>query len=47
MFERCRRPVVRDKVATMARHKARMPTMDDEGTGRGTIPSWSFQDSKS
>ena len=29
----------------MVLHKAQMPRMDDEGTGRGTTPFWSFQGS--
>jgi hypothetical protein len=44
-FERCLRRVAQDKVATMVCHKARMPKMDDDGTGLGTILSWSFRGS--
>ena len=29
----------------MVRHKARMPKMEDDGTGAGTILFWSFRGS--
>ena len=31
----------------MVRHKAPILRMDDEGSGTGTTPCWSFHDSKS